>query len=254
MVAAGRACSVVRDGGPELGHHVRRPSPRAMLMALNMAFALDEPWLMMHTPRTPRAWRHRSCRAPGSRRRVEGRSQRLELGRQLVRGGEGLLDRTHDGRERAFEGLEHDVAAESSVTTMSTSSVRMSRPSTLPMNVTPAPFRRVGSFTSVLPLVFSSPIDSRPTFGAPRPKRWRAKTEPICANCTSHSGWHSAFAAAVQQHGRPGASRDGQDGGDGRPAHPLIRPMRNSAEPSSPRCCRPTPSPAQLPSRTASAA
>ena len=99
-----------------------------------------------------------------------------------------------------------------------------------PMKCTPgAPSRRwCTSFTKLEPFDASSPIDSRPTRGLATPKRCREKTVPICANCTSHSGWHSAFAPAsrrtvgVSPGTGSGAAIAGRD-------TPRMRPMRSSA-------------------------
>ena len=132
-----------------------------------------------------------------------------------------------------------------------------SRPSTLPMKVRPpsaAPASSAWvSLTSGLPFVASSPIDSRPTLGSAMPYRSWAKTAPIWANCTSHSGWHSALAPASSRTvGVPPGTGIGVAIA-GR-LTPLIRPMRSSAEAMVAPVLPADTMADALPSRTASAA
>ena len=54
--------------------------------------------------------------------------------------------------------------------------------------------RRCASRVSSLPLVSSSPIDSRPTRGDDRPRLTRAYTLPMTANCSRCWGRHSTLA------------------------------------------------------------
>ena len=67
---------------------------------------------MMHTPRTPRSMAAEAVRFQALVERVEGRAQRLEPGRQLVRGGEARSGPPMMAGSAPFEGLENDVAAE----------------------------------------------------------------------------------------------------------------------------------------------
>jgi hypothetical protein len=75
----------------------------------------------------------------------------------------------------------------------------------------------------------SSPIDSRPTRGTATPKRWWENTDPIWANCTSHSACTSALAPASSSTVGvlPGTGTGMAIAGR---LTPLMRPMRNSAE------------------------
>src|SRR5665213_4173337 len=84
----------------------------------------------------------------------------------------------------------------------------MSLPSTLPTKFSRAArISAAASRTCALPLVGSSPTETRPTRGSAIPSAARAYALPIRPNCTSHSGLQSTFAPASQS--TTGPSRPG---------------------------------------------
>src|SRR5215510_3481883 len=145
----------------------------ATLAALTMAVADDDPWLMMHTPSTP------SSIAPpvwsGSSTLYSGISESMAGSATAVAPSASNTLRT---RVRSTPSMVFSTTlpVKPSATTTSTSSVMMSRPSTLPRNVAPEAVSAAGSasrpwvsLTRSLPLDDSSPIDSRPTRGVAMP-------------------------------------------------------------------------------------
>ena len=137
-----------------------------------MARADDDPCEMMQTPSTPRSM------APpvlsGSSAVYSGSSAGMStslacLASSLL----AMAARMASTSMRSDPSIVFRVTlpVKPSVTTTSTSSLMMSRPSTLPMKRTPAPAlsRPCVSLTSGVPLVSSSPIDSRPTRGSAMP-------------------------------------------------------------------------------------
>ena len=99
----------------------------------------------------------------------------------------------------------------------------MSRPSTLPMKLTPgAPSQQVVGLLDqrvALRRLLADRQQPDPWAGRCRSGA-AANTAPICANCTSHSGWHSALAPASSRT-VGGRARHGDRRGDGRAGHAL---------------------------------
>ena len=85
------------------------------------------------------------------------------------------------------------------------------------------------SLRSVSPFPGSSPIDSSPTRGSAMPKRCRAYTAPMSANCTSHSACTSELAPASSRivGVEPGTGIGVAIAGR---FTPEIRPIRSSAD------------------------
>ncbi|CAB4791331.1 unannotated protein [freshwater metagenome] len=117
-----------------------------------------------------------------------------------------------------------------SVTMTSTGDGMRSRPSTFPtkFNSARAASSWWVSLTRGVPLVDSSPIESRATLGSAIAKRVREKALAIWANCTNISGVHSALAPAstMTVGARPGFGSGVAMQGRTTPGR---RPIRRSA-------------------------
>ena len=118
-----------------------------------------------------------------------------------------------------------------SVTTTSTASVATSWPSMFPMKLHAGERRRGGGAPPSRSCCPSTPprrSTAARRVGWPPRSAARENTVPICANCTNHSGWHSAFAPAssstvgVSPGTGNGAAIAGRD-------TPRMRPMRSNA-------------------------
>ena len=135
--------------------------------------AIDEPWLMTHTPSTP------SSIAPPDAVGVELRRQRGQPGQQhlggplgLLVGGEHLEQGVHEEAQRPLERLERHVAGEA----VGHDDVGGCVQEVAPLDVADeARCRRACasrawvSLTRGVPLDFSSPIDSSATVGSSTP-------------------------------------------------------------------------------------
>src|SRR5579875_1610543 len=150
--------------------------------AFTIARAEELPWLMTHRPSTP------SRMAPpvssGSTWLAYGRSAGTRTSpAALASGLEAITawSRPMKASSAPSSAFRATLPVKPSVTTTSTRPARRSRPSTLPTKrIRGAAARRAcASFTSGLPFVGSSPIDSRPTDGSSMPSRMRAKAVAI---------------------------------------------------------------------------
>ena len=160
--------------------------------------APEEPWLMMHTPSTPSSMAPPEVSGSSARRRPPSEAQHVWA--CTPASASSASSQPHHARIPPSRAFSATLPVKPSVTTTSTSSVQMSRPSTLPMNVR-RPWPRLEQGVGLLDervalaALLADGQQARP--GAPRCRSGggRAPT-PIWANWTSHSGWHSALAPA----------------------------------------------------------